>query len=524
MEPLVILFAFLAGLLFKRFGFPPLPGYLLAGFICHAMGLGDAQSLHTIADVGITLLLFTIGLKLSLGELSAPPVWAVTGLQMLIAIPLMAIVIIAAGQVFPALSFGHASSVWILALALSFSSTVFAVKLLEDRGESISLHARTSIGILVIQDLIAVIFLVVASKQPPSALAIALIALPLLRPVLRYLLDAAGHGELVALFGIATALGAGALFQYVHLKAGLGALVMGMILAGTPKSKELYSSLINLKDLFLIGFFLEIGYYGLPASHMIYAALALSLVIVVRPAIYYLLFVAFRLRARTSLLASLSLLPYSEFGLIVAAIAVSHGLIASQWVTILALALSLSFFVATPVNTNAHAIYNRFSEWFTRWQRTTPLTAERPARLGNAEVVILGMGRVGLGAYAFLKDRFAGNIVGVDENLVKVQQHRASGVNCVHADASDIAFWEDLDVDRRKLILISLTNHSENLTVVNLARKFNYGEVLAAVARFPDEQAELASLGCITFNLYAEAGHGFAEHVIKQIEFAAADG
>ena len=518
MEPLILLFAFLAGLVFRRFGYPPLPGYLLAGFACHAMGFGNVEDIHTIADLGITLLLFTMGLKINLAELSEPQVWGVAGLQMIVAIPLTTLVILAAGHVFPGLALAHSSSAWALALALSFSSTVFAVKMLEDRGETISLHARIAVGILVIQDLIAVTYLVLSSNQLPSIAALALIALPLLRPLLLYLLRLAGHGELVALFGIAVALGSAGIFESVHLKGGLGALAMGIILANTPKSKELYTSLINLKDLFLIGFFLEIGYYGLPASHMIYVAIALSLIIFVRPPLYYLLFVAFRLRARTALLASLALFNYSEFGLIVAAIASAHGILPMEWVTTLALALSISFFVATPLNARAHGIYNRHSDWLHKFERRGRLPEERPARLGTAEVVILGMGRVGQGAYAYLKDRFPGNIVGVDENFEKVKQHRASGINCVHADASDLDFWEDVDVNRRKLILVSLTNHSENLTVVDLARKFNFRNDLAVVSRYPDEQAELLALGCIAFNLYGEAGHGFAEHVINEIE------
>jgi glutathione-regulated potassium-efflux system ancillary protein KefC len=314
------------------------------------------------------------------------------------------------------------------------------------------------------------------------------------------------------------ALGTAGIFESVHLKGGLGALALGVILANTDKAKELYVSLINLKDLFLIGFFLEIGYYGLPASHMIYVAFALALIIFVRPPLYYLLFVTFRLRARTALLASLALFNYSEFGLIVAAIASAHGILPMEWVTTLALALSISFFVATPFNTGAHGIYNRYSDWLHRFERRGRLPEERPARLGTAEVVVLGMGRVGQGAYAYLKDRFPGNIVGVDENLEKVMQHRAAGINCVHADASDLDFWEDVDVHHRKLILVSLTNHSENLTVVDLARKFNFMNDLAVVSRYPDEQAELLALGCIAFNLYGEAGHGFAEHVINEIE------
>ena len=517
MEPLTILLAFLAGLVFRKLGYPPLPGYLIAGFACHALGIGNVEDIHVIADLGITLLLFTIGIKLNLSEISAPHVWGVTGLQMLIAIPLTTLVIVMAGTLFPALHLGM-SSAWTLALALSFSSTVFAVKMLEDRGETVSLHARISIGILVLQDIIAVAYLVFSSNQLPSAAALALIALPLLRPLFVYLLDIAGHGELVALFGITIALGTASLFEAVHLKGGLGALMMGVILANTPKAKELYNSLISLKDLFLIGFFLEIGYYGLPSGEMILVAIVLAAIVFVRPLIYYFLLVAFKLRSRTALLTGFSLFNYSEFGLIVAAIATSHGQLPAEWVTTLALALSLSFFVATPVNINAHEIYNRYSGWLRRFERRERLVEEQPADLGDATVVVLGMGRVGKGAYHYLNEKYPNEVVGVDENLEKAEQNRDAGINCVHADASDLDFWDSADVSKRRLILVSLTNHSENLTVVNVARKFGYKGDLAVASRFPDEQAELLEMGCISFNLYGDAGHGFAEHVVNEIQ------
>lgn len=524
MEPLTILLAFFAGLVFRKLGYPPLPGYLIAGFACHALGIGNVADIHVIADLGITLLLFTMGIKLNLREISAPHVWGVAGMQMLIAIPLTTLVIVIAGHLFPALQLASTSSAWALALALSFSSTVFAVKMLEDRGETVSLHARISIGILVLQDIVAVAYLVLSSNQMPSVAALALIALPLLRPLLIYLLELAGHGELVALFGITVALGTASLFEAVHLKGGLGALMMGVILANTPKAKELYSSLISLKDLFLIGFFLEIGYYGLPSGEMIVVAIVLAAIVFVRPLIYYFLLVAFKLRSRTALLTGFSLFNYSEFGLIVAAIATTHGVLPIEWVTTLALALSLSFFIATPVNTNAHAIYNRYCDWLRRFERKERLAEEQPADLGDATVVVLGMGRVGKGAYHYLNEKYPNEVVGVDENLEKAQQNRDAGINCVHADASDLDFWEYADVDKRRLILVSLTNHSENLTVVNMARQFNYKGDLAVASRFPDEQAELLEMGCMSFNLYGDAGHGFAEHVVNEIQREHASG
>lgn len=517
MEPVVILVALLAGLAFHRLGYPPLPGYLLAGFACHALGLGDVDIIAMIADLGITLLLFTIGLKLNLKELLAPQVWGVAGLQMIIAIPLTALVIVTSGMVFPVLALQNTSSAWTLALALSFSSTVFAVKMFEDRGETNSLHANIAIGVLVLQDLVAVAYLVLSSDALPGPAALLLLALPLLRPVLLFLLSLAGHGELVTLFGMTVALGAGELFEAFHLKAGLGALAMGIVLGNSSKSKELYGSLIQLKDLFLIGFFLQIGYYGLPSTPMILVAIALSAIVFVRPFIYYLLFVAFRLRARTALLAGASLFNYSEFGLIVASIAASNGVLGLEWLTTLALAVSISFFVATPFNARIHAIYNRRYDLLSRFERRERLPEEVQGSLGDADVVVLGMGRVGRGAYTYLDELYPGKVVGVDQSLEKALEHRQAGINCVHGDATDHDFWDLSDLARRKLILVSLTNHTENLTVVKLARTFEFPNTLAVVSRYPDEEAELQALGCVTFNLYGEAGHGFAEHVMNVI-------
>lgn len=136
MEPLLILLAFFAGLAFKSLGYPAMPGYLVAGFMAHWLGLGEASLISAIADLGLLLLLFTIGLKLNLKDILMPQVWAVAGLQMLIVVPLTCFVIVSAGILFPVLAMQNTASAWTLAFALSFSSTVFAVKVFEDRGET----------------------------------------------------------------------------------------------------------------------------------------------------------------------------------------------------------------------------------------------------------------------------------------------------------------------------------------------------------------------------------------------------
>ena len=517
MDAVVILVALIAGLGFRKFNYPPLLGYLLSGFVAHELGIGSVENIAPYADIGILLLLFTIGLKLNIKSLAAPHVWGVASLHMIIAVVLTVPVILAAGFWTPGLAIENSVAAWTLAFALSFSSTVFAVKIFDERGESTSLHASIAIGILIVQDLFAVCYLVFTSDKSIEPAAIILFALPLIRPSLLYLMRLTGHGELLVLFGVVAAIGAAELFELFNLKGGLGALLFGVLLGNTEKSNELYKNLLNLKDLFLIGFFLQIGYYGLPSLEMLYVAVTLALLIFLRPIIYYFLLVAFKLRARTSFLTGIALFNYSEFGLIVGAIAVSGGLLSAEWLTTLALAMSLSFFIATPFNARVHDLFSKNHDRLHQFERQQRLEEEVTPSLGDAKIVVLGMGRVGLGTYHSISEKLGKTIIGVDEKQSRVDSHKQQGINCILGDASDYEFWKDTNLVKSDKIFVCLSNHRENMYIVNLAKQLGYNNVLAVVSRFPDEQEELHDMGCIAFNLYAEAGHGFAEHVLNEL-------
>lgn len=517
-EPLLIALAFAAGLLFKRLGMPPLLGYLLAGFAAAELGLGNAELINIIADFAIVLLLFTIGLKLNAGDLLSPHVWAVASLHTAIVVPTIAVILFFIPTLTMALPEVSAGSAAVLALALSFSSTVFAVKIFEDRGEVASLHAQVAIGILIIQDLFAVAYLLFSMGKFPSPWAVAiLLALPLLRLALVRMLRLAGHGELLILFGITVALCSAQLFELVNLKGGLGALVFGVLLSKHGKSVELYKSLMGFKDIFLTAFFLSVGYYGMPSGAMLLVAVVLTALIVMRPLIYFSLMLLFRLRARTAFLASLSLTNYSEFGLIVAAIAVQIGALSPQWLTTLAVAMALSLFVAAPANAYAHRWYIRYADYFQRFERQNLITQERSVDLGEADVLVFGMGRIGAGAYEYLIKENVQQIIGVDESSEKVLKLQAEGVRCVHGDVSDGEFLRRAHLQRRKLILVSLSKHEENVDVVNLLRQLHYTGRISVICHFPDQARELQEMGCTTFNLYAEAGHGFAERAMETV-------
>lgn len=259
-DPLWIGFALALGMLARYLRVPALVGFLVAGFALNALGAQPGPFIGELADLGITLLLFTIGLHLSVRMFAKPQVWAVGLGHMAITTGVLSLGLVGLAALgVPALDSVSPAGAAVLGLALAFSSTVFTVKALEDRGAQRSRHGRIAMGVLIIQDLVAVAFLATAGGIRPTPWAIALLALPLLRRPLRALMGQCGHGELLLLFGFVAALGGAGLFELAGLKADLGALAMGLLLAGGPKAEELSRAMDGFKDVFLVGFFISIG-------------------------------------------------------------------------------------------------------------------------------------------------------------------------------------------------------------------------------------------------------------------------
>ncbi|MGB0098656.1 MAG: cation:proton antiporter, partial [Nocardioides sp.] len=202
---------------------PPLVGFLVAGFVLRALGVEGGPQLETIADLGVTVLLFGVGLKIDLRSLVRREVW-VTASVNLLGTTLIAAVLLGLLALGGVGLVGDDLGTWLLVgFALSFSSTVFVVKVLEERGATRSFGGRTAIGILVIQDLAAVVFIGVAEGHAPSPWALLLVLAVPGALLLRRLLDLVGHGELLPLFGIAIALVPGyALFDALGVKGDLG--------------------------------------------------------------------------------------------------------------------------------------------------------------------------------------------------------------------------------------------------------------------------------------------------------------
>ena len=225
MDVLLVATAFVFGLAAQRLRLPPLVGFLLAGFILQAFRQKGGDSLRIIGDLGVTLLLFSIGLKLRVRSLARPEIWAGTSIHAALVIGVFTPVLLGVSALVAKSAGLDWSTALLLAFGMSFSSTVFAVKSLSENGEMGSMHGRISIGVLIMQDIFAVLFLTLSTGKIPSPWSIAVvIGLLVARPALGWLLGRCGHGELVTLGGLffALVIGAGG-FESVGLKADLSA-------------------------------------------------------------------------------------------------------------------------------------------------------------------------------------------------------------------------------------------------------------------------------------------------------------
>lgn len=523
METLWLVAAFVFGALSSKLGLPPLVGYLMAGFALNILDIESHEVLSQVADAGVTLLLFTIGLKLKPASLAKPEVWAGSILHMVLTLFLFGLAIraLAVAGIFSFHFLGWESAL-LVAFALSFSSTVFAVKVLEGKKEMAGRHAGAAVGILIMQDLIAVVFLAVSGGKVPSPWAVALVVgLLAVRPFLGWFMNRCGHGELLMLFGILMAVVGYGGFERVGLKGDLGALAAGMLLAAYPKATELSERLLGFKELFLVGFFLNIGISGTVTLQGLAMAMVLALLMPVKSGIYFLLLTRFKLRARTAVLATFALSNYSEFGLIVCSVGVATGWITHDWLVVLAIALSLTFILASPLNAASHLLYARFGTVLKQFETHTRLPEDQIIDPGDAKIVVFGMGGVGTSAYDEMQRRYGQVVMGVDFDTEKVRAHQHQGRLVLYGDAEDSDFWERVDPASSSitLVMMALPNPDTSLFAIRQMLHRGYQGHITVSVRYEDEKAGLIQEGIpAVYSLYEEAGVGFADHACVRLD------
>jgi predicted Kef-type K+ transport protein len=501
--------AYLIGLLASRLAFPPLVGYLVAGYGLNFFGVANLPALSHLADMGIELLLFTVGLKIKLNSLLKREVLRVGSLHLIIVTVVSGLLFFWQG--------GHLSGGLILGASLAFSSTVLAIKVLEDNGELSTFHGRDVMSILILQDIIAIGLLAIAEGKKPSPWALALLLLPLLRPLAHRLLTISHSHDLRLLLGIFFALGGGALAKTVDISADIGALLMGMTLAAHPKTDEIAEKLWGLKEVLLVAFFLQIGLNQLPTQAQALDALMLLIVLPLQGGLFFALFILVGLRARTAFVSSLALMTYSEFALITTEAVVKAGLLSAQWQAAISLAVAGSLAIAAPLNRFSHRLFSSLEFFLVRFERKTEHPPDRlPESIGIAEWIVVGMGRTGTSAYLALHQQEK-RVVGFDADPTILKKLLAEGRRVVYGDAEDSELWNALPLDRVKGIILSMPEFEVRCSATVQLRKRGFTGCIGTICYFAEEQQQLQALGAsIVVHPLTEAG----SHLAKKMLFS----
>jgi predicted Kef-type K+ transport protein len=508
--------ALLGGLVAVLLRLPPLVGFLAAGFALGAAGAPDLPYLPAVADFGVILLLFAIGLKLDPRTLLRKEIWLTTTLHLAVSVAIaVGFLGLLAVVGFTVVSDAPFGSLALVGFALSFSSTVFVVKVLDDRSDTTSLYGRIAIGVLVMQDVAAVAFMSLSTGVAPSPWAFALLLLIPGAWVLHRIWDRVGHGELQALFGVLVAVVVGYwLFELVGIAGDVGALVVGVLLASHPQAAELSRSLMTFKDLMLVAFFVEIGQHGTPGWSEVALAALLLLMLPLQLGAYALFLWLMRLRARTAFLAGLALANYSEFGILVAVVGAETGLLDAHWTVVVSLAVAFSFALSSVVNRRGVELASRMATWLPERAADKLHPDDRLVDVGDADALVLGMGRVGAAAYARLRDDYGLSVVGVEHDQRRVQELEDEGFEVVRADATDLEFWTRVQrAGRVAVAVLAMPLHNANLIALARLHTAGFAGKVAAVARYDDDVAELRRHGAdAVFHLYGSAGTALADH------------
>ena len=276
----------------------------------------------------------------------------------------------------------------------------------------------------------------------------------------------------------------------------------------------------------LVGFFLQIGLLGWPSLATLGEATLLALLLPLKAGLFFLILVAFRLRARTAFLTALALTSYSEFALIVVEFMVGNGQLPADWLVLLAITVALSFIIASPFNRFAHQLYERLEGRLAGFEGSEHHPDEQPVSLGSTQILILGMGHAGTAAYDFLKKRqnLPGPhkvlmVSGIDSDLGKVERHLHEGRRVVYADAEDPGFWHRIKLDGLKAVMLAMPDREAKQIASRQLRRHGFQSLISAVSTHPEEAAALKAAGAdMTFLAFNEVGVGLAEHVWEALE------
>jgi len=525
----IIVFATIIASVMRILKQPLIIGYIITGILISIFFFNLIESkeiLSVFSQIGVAFLLFIVGLNLNpkvikeVGKVSL-----ITGIGQVI---FTSIIGFAIAKLF---GFNLITAIYI-AIALTFSSTIIIMKLLSDKGDLDKLYGKISIGFLLVQDLIAVLILVIISsfsQNNEGLISVLFILLKgifiviLLALISMYVLPRLGFffaksQELLFLFSIAWGLGLATLFYIIGLSLEIGALVAGVTLSLSPYNYEISSKMRSLRDFFIILFFILLGSQLVfrDVHTFLIPIIVFSLFILIgNPLIVMIIIGILGYSKKVGLQSGFTVAQISEFSLILIALGVSLNHISNEILSMITVIGLVTIMGSTYLVLHADNVYGHLEKYLSVFERKI---VKKEKKLKKYDLILLGYNRIG---YDFANSfkKLNKNFLIVDYDPEVIKSLVKEGIDCKYGDAEDVEFLQQLNLRNLKMAVSTIPAINTNLLMINTIRKVNKKAIILCVSHHIDEAYTLYAKGASYVIMPHFLGGKYASMMIDKYKF-----
>jgi CPA2 family monovalent cation:H+ antiporter-2 len=518
--------AFLLGALAQRMRQSPIVGYLLSGAIIGPL-LFNTEAVNQSAELGVSLLLFSIGLEFSLKRLRQMGRMAFGGGALQVVLTLALVI----------LALFHWTG-WPMALTIgamvALSSTAVVMRVLVDRAEIDSVRGRTCLAILLFQDIAIVPLVLMVSllgagntesnialqiaKICAAALGLGIVCYLLLYHLVPRLLATQGlfaNRELTILLAIAVGLGAAWSAHALGISPALGAFLAGILLGESPFAVQIRSDISTLRTIMVTLFFASVGMLAKPMwfiTQIHWVLLAAGLIFATKTIIIFLVGLFFRLDHRNALASGLSMAQIGEFSFVLATAGRLGGVLDDFAFDLMISSIIVLMFAAPYMVSHAFALGDRLMRIFSRKQDLRP-AAEAPPNPYGCAVLVVGFGPAGRNVVAHLIERQMRAVV-VDINPQSRSEALQAGVQFHLGDAANEEILAHAGLMHALMAVVTLPGPTDGIRVIEMIKKMRPDMMVAARCRYHRHVPDLKRAGAqIILDEETLVGHALGDKI-----------
>ncbi|MFA5954499.1 MAG: cation:proton antiporter [Patescibacteria group bacterium] len=527
----VLCIATLVSWLMKRLEQPLMVGYILTGIIIGPALLGlvhQSDAIETFGKIGVAFLLFLVGLRLK------PKMIREVGMiALLTGLGQIAVTASLGFLLAQSLGFSFIPALYV-AIAFTFSSTIVILQLLYTKEEQDTLYGRIATGFMLVQDIVAMVLLLLLSstvKNGSMSLFIALVFVKAFVIIFSvYLLTVylipkidrffAESRQVLFLFALSVCFLFATIFSILGFSFELGAFLAGVLLSVSPYHRDIASRISTLQDFFLVMFFIVLGTQVIPATlvgNWTWIILFSLFILIADPLVVILIMRPFGYTLRTSFYTGLTAAQISEFSLVLLATGVNLGHIPENIFGPATMVALITIFASSYMIMNNERIYN-FFERPLKFIFGVDATCEIPQVLRKADTILFGCHRLGSGIVDALETMQTDFFV-VDHNPETIKILSQGKIKSIFGSADDVAFLASLPIKNARLIISTVPEGQVNLTLVNFVRQINKDAVVICVSYHESQAEELYVAGATYVVIPPYLGKRYLIDLLKTHQF-----